>query len=122
MTRKMKIWNRDFDINIVFDVYDGEEVLQEQKSALEAFGNAEDELLSDTSEVEKYCIKNNQKEIGDTVSNIFKYVIPTTLLICRKAGTHKVALLCNYRFDEEHGIALVFENEKLERICSQEGI
>lgn len=122
MTRKMKIWNRDFDINVVFDVYDGEEVLQEQKSALEAFGNAEDELLSDTSEVEKYCIKNNQKEIGDTVSNIFKYVIPTTLFICRKVGAHKVALLCNYRFDEEHGIALVFENEKLERICSQEGI
>ena len=122
MTKEMKIWGREFVIKIIYDVYSDEEVLSEQKEALEAFLKDSERLLSDSTEVKKYCIKNNRKEIGDSISNVFKYVIPTSLLIIRDEEKHKVALLCNYRFDEEHGLALIFENERLVRIESQEEI
>lgn len=122
MTNKMIIWGREFDVNIIYDVFSGEEILSEQKVALEEFLSKSTELLSDSTEIEKYCIKHNKKEIGESISNIFKYVIPTSLLIERDIKKRKVALLCNYRFDEEHGLALVFEDEKLSYIGTQDDI
>ena len=122
MTKKITIWGREFDIKIIYDVFSGEEILSEQKEAFEAFMSKSADILSDSTEVEKYCIKLNRKEIGEDISNIFKYVIPTSLLIKRDIKKRKVVLLCNYRFDEEHGLALIFENEKLMHIGSQDDV
>lgn len=122
MTKKITVWGRDFDIKVIYDVFSGEEILNEQKESFEAFLSKSSDLLSDSTEVEKYCIKHNKKEIGESISNIFKYVIPTAVLIKRDMKKRKVALLCNYRFDEEHGLALVFENEKLVRIGTQDDV
>lgn len=122
MNRKMTIWGREFDIKIIFDVFSDEKILPEQVEALESFCNVMYDLLADSTEIEKYCIKNNRIEIGDTVSNIFKYVIPTSLLVKRETRMHKVALLCDYKFDEEHGIALIYENEELVHISSQDNV
>ena len=122
MTEKITIWGREFDIKIIYDVFSGEEILNEQKESFDAFMAKSADLLSDSTEVEKYCVKNNKKEIGESISNIFKYVIPTSLVIRRDNKKHNVALLCNYRFDEEHGLALIFENEKLVRIGTQDDI
>ena len=120
MNKKMMIWGREFSINIIFDVFTGEEVLKEQMEALEAFCVVSEKVLSDTTDIKEYCIKHNRKEIGDTISNIFKYVIPTSLYIKRNEKNHEVALLCNYKFDEEHGLAMSFENEKLKSIGTQD--
>lgn len=122
MTEKMTIWGRVFNINVIYDVFSDEEILSEQKEAFEAFMLKKSELLSDSTEVENYCIKHNRKEIGDSISNIFKYVIPSSLLVKRDVKKRRVALLCNYRFDEEHGLALVFENEKLLLIGTQDDV
>ncbi len=122
MNKKMTIWGREFDIKVIFDVFTGEEVLAEQNEALEAFCEVADTLMTDSTDIEKYCLNNNRNEIGDSVDNIFKYVIPTSLLVKRDTKKRKVALLCNYRFDEEHGVALIFENEKLVRISSQDDV
>lgn len=118
----MIIWGREFNIKVVFDVFIGEEVLPEQNDALEAFFKVANTLMSDTTDIEKYCLENNGKEIGDSISNIFKFVIPTSLLIKRDMNKHKVALFCNYKFDEEHGLAMIYENEKLVRIASQDDV
>ena len=122
MNKKMTIWGREFNIKVIFDVFTGEEILDEQKETLEAFCNVAKKLLADSKDIEEYCLKHNKKEIGQSISNIFKYVIPTSLLIKRDSPKHVVALLCNYRFDEEHGLAIVFENEKLLRIGSQDDV
>lgn len=122
MNKKIAVWGREFELKVVFDVYTGEDVLNEQKEAMDAFLSVSDTLLSDDKEIKQYCVDNNKNEVGDSIENIFRYVIPTTLLIKRNTEKHVVALLCNYRFDEEHGLALVYENEKLVLIGSQDEV
>lgn len=115
-----KIWNREFSLEVVFDIYKGEAVTEKQNEALEVFQKKAESLLSDTSDICKYCLKKNKDDIpGATIENVFKYVIPQKLYVCR-SEKRKVALLCAYKFDAEHGIAVVFENEKLLTIDQQD--
>lgn len=115
-----KIWNRDFNLDVVYDVYKGESVTEIQKKAFDEFQKNIDSLLTDTSKISAYCLKQNKDEIpGGVIENIFKYVIPQKIYICRE-NRRKVALLCAYKFDLEHGIAIVFENEKQVAIGQQD--
>lgn len=115
-----KIWNRDFNLDIVFDVYKGESVTELQNEALKKFQDNASVLLESTEEISKYCLKSNKEEIGsNVVDNIFKYVIPQKIFVCRDK-TRKIALMCAYKFDVEHGIAIVFENEKFKTIGPQD--
>lgn len=115
-----KIWNRDFSLEVIFDVYKGESVTDTQKEAFETFKKNAESLLCSPNEICKYCIKKNKDEIPESeIANIFKYVIPQKLYVCR-SDKRKVALLCAYKFDAEHGIAIVFENEKLITIDHQD--
>ena len=120
MYKKLLIWNREFDLRVVFDSYD-EEVLPIQEQALEAFLKAENTIQESKKQLEKYILNDEYAEIeGNPIDNIFKYVIPTDLYIPRTPETRTVALLCDYRFDEEHGIAIVFENEQFKKIGEQD--
>ena len=120
MYKKLLIWNREFDLRVVFDSYD-EEVLPIQEQALEAFLKAENTIQESKKQLEKYILNDEYAEIeGNSIDNIFKYVIPTDLYIPRTLETRTVALLCDYRFDEEHGIAIVFENEQFKEISEQD--
>lgn len=122
MIKKINVWGRNFDLDVIFEVYKGEEVFDIQQEALDAFISAADNLLGSCEELKKYCIEKDADLIGDSISNIFKYVIPKSLYIKRNTKKRTVALLCNYRFDEEHGLALIFENEKLTHIGTQDDI
>ena len=120
MYKKLLIWNREFDLRVVFDSYD-EEVLPIQKQALEAFLKAENTIQESKKQLEKYILNDEYAEIeGNSIDNIFKYVIPTDIYIPRTPEKRTVALLCDYRFDEEHGIAIVFENEQFKEISEQD--
>lgn len=118
---KITIWNRDFDIEVKFDCYAGEEVLQSQKDAVAAFLKSVDAIESSLEQVKQYCIKNNKSDIGsDSIENIFKYVAPKYLYVSRDKDKHVVAIMCNYKFDIENGIAVVFENENFSKIGMQD--
>ena len=121
MYKKIKIWNREFDLRVVFDCFDDEEVLPIQEQALEAFLKAENEIQASKEQLESYILNDEFAEIdGDSIDNVFKYVIPTDIYIPRTPETRTIALLCDYRFDEEHGIAIVFENEQFKEIGEQD--
>lgn len=122
MNKIVNVWGREFSLKIVFDVYSGEEILENQKEALDKFVRAADCNLETCEEIKKYCLKNDGERIGDSIQNIFKYVIPESLFIRRDKEKRNVVLLCKYKFDEEHGIALFYENEKLKNIGSQDDI
>ena len=122
MTKKINIWGRDFRLNVIYDQYEGEEILDTQREALSSFINASDSLLKAYGELERYCIEKDQEQIGDSIGNIFKYVVPEMIFVRRSENKRVVLLLCNYRFDEEHGIAITFENEKLKQIGTQDDI
>lgn len=120
MYKKLLIWNREFDLRVVFDSYD-EEVLPIQEQALEAFLKAENTIQESKKQLEKYILNDEYAEIeGNSIDNIFKYVIPTDIYIPRTPETRTVALLCDYRFDEEHGLAIIFENEQFKEIGEQD--
>lgn len=116
MSKIVNVWGRDFELEIRYEAAEGEDVLPAQTEALNLFLNATDELLSDPDAVIEYCISNNPNEITEPVNNIFKYVIPFAILIKRDDN---VVLLCDYKFDYENGIAIVFDKKVLKEICSQ---
>ncbi|GHV00892.1 hypothetical protein FACS189483_11110 [Spirochaetia bacterium] len=122
--QKINVWGREFELDIVYDCYTGEEVLATQTDALANFLTKPELVNQSKSAVEKYCIERNADEVGSSViDNIFKYVMPESLYVQRtKDGRHVVGLMCNYKYDIEHGIAVVFENEQLKYVDSQDSI
>lgn len=129
MTKSVTIWGRPFDLDIVFDCFDDEEILDNQREALSEFLDAlkADDLQKPNCveqakpAVEKYCVDNSEGELeGAGVDNIFRYVIPTGIYVVRSEKDHEVALMCNFRFDLEHGMAIVFKNLKLSEIGPQD--
>ena len=116
MSKIVNVWGRDFELEIRYEASEGEDVLPAQTEALNHFFNSADEVLSDPDAVIKYCLSNNPKEITEPVNNIFKYVIPFAILIKRD---NNVVLLCDYKFDYENGIAIVFYKNIFKEICSQ---
>ena len=116
----LTIWGREFDLDVIYDVYAGESVLPEQSLSLQKFLAKSDVLIENMAAVANYCINDGNAEAGGQIENIFKYVMPRSLFVPRETIVRKVALLCDYKFDFEHGLALIFENEKLSEIGTQD--
>ena len=118
---KMVIWGREFEIEIKYDCYTSEEVEDSQKEALSSFLKSQNAVAESLERVKNYCLKNNKADIkSDVIENIFKYVAPKYLYVTRSSQKHIVAIMCNYKFDLENGIAVVFENEKFSKIGTQD--
>lgn len=127
---KLNVWGREFDLAIEFDLYEGEVISNVQKEALSEFvaknvneGEVVRNSLLDESldKLKAFCLDRNKEEIqGNTIENIFKYVIPQSLYVLRSEENRVVALMCAYKFDLEHGLAIVFENGCLKGIGSQD--
>lgn len=112
----VNVWGRVLDMEVIYDCYTGEEVLDSQREALETFMKDAERLMdSALPKVKEYCLQMNRAEIGeDTIANIFKFVKPKSLFVKRTDSTiRKVAIICAYRFNPEDGLAIVFQNEDL---------
>ena len=71
----------------------------------------------------KFLNKDFSKMKEHTIDNIFKYVIHKSIFIpIDNNRNHKrvFALMCNYIFDMEHGLALIFENEQFKEMGPQD--
>ena len=115
----LNIWGRAFELNIVFQNFPGEEVTTNQERVVETLGSIEYGQSLDP--VKEYIVKYNAEDLAEPeISNIFKYVIPKSVLIPRENDKRIAALMCNYKFDMEHGMAVVFENEKFKAVGPQD--
>lgn len=118
---KMTIWGRAFELEIKYDCYTGEEIEDIQKEAVSSFLKSQKAVDGSLENVRDYCLKHHRAEIGsDVIENIFRYVAPKYLYVVRNPEKRIVAIMCNYKFDPEHGIAVVFENEKFSKIGQQD--
>lgn len=118
---KMTIWGRELELEIKYDCYSGEKVLESQTEALNTFLHSDSEIEFSLAKAKKYCAETDRDAIGtDTIENIFKYVAPKYIYVPREDKKHIVAIMCNYKFDMENGIAIIFENGKFSKIGKQD--
>lgn len=117
----VNLWGKSITLGIDYNVYDDSEIHPKQKHELKKFlknFNIVNDCLDD---VKQYCIQRDGIDIPDkNIPDIFKYVQPKSIFI--KMAHNEVvgiALMCEYIFDVEHGIAIVFRNGKLIDIGSQ---
>ena len=105
----MNIWGRDFDLKVEFDCYRGEKVTKSQEEALKKIVKNIDLINKSKKMLEKYCEKSvyadneNQKK-----DNVFSYIKPDYIFVKRE-DKPRVAIMCKYKYDMEHGLAIVFE-------------
>lgn len=109
LTKQVLLWGRLFSIPIEFDCYEGDRVTKEQINTLERLITNQNWLEKSKDYIEKYC-KNDVMEDNDNhkKDNIFSYIKPEYLLVKRDKENQKIALMCKYRYDLEHGLAVVF--------------
>ena len=109
MIKKVKlcIWDRDFKLPIEYDCYSGEKVTKEQVEAVEKFSKNKEIIKMTKEVVEKYCLKSvNADNENQKKDNIFSYVKPDYLFVKRETNP-RVAIMCKYRYDQEHGLAVI---------------
>lgn len=120
MRIKIVLWGREFNLDVSYDCYPGEEVLQEQKEALDDFVSKEEPTKGSLPKLKQYILDNSEEIENEVeIKNIFKYIMPKALYIPRQ-GEKTVAVLCDYRFDMEHGLAVVFEKGEVKEIGSED--
>lgn len=116
----VKICGRSFELDIIYDCFDNEEVLPEQKESAATFLKNSRIFDGIEKHVEAYIISSTGNN-DFVIDNIFKYIMPTSIYIPRTRSM-EAALFCDYKFDAENGIAILFENEKFKEIVPQDKI
>lgn len=118
---KMSIWERKFELPLMYECYAGEEVLESQKEAFAMLKDNAKEVAGSLDQVKKYVKKTGAAQLaGDEIENIFKYVMPKSIFVPHSKKRRTVAIMCNYKFDMEHGIAVVFENGQFKKVGPQD--
>ena len=119
--RKMNIWGREFDLPVIYECYDGEEVLESQKEAEALLEENSKEVAGSLNQVKKYIQETEAAQLTeDKIDNIFRYVMPKSIFVPHSKSHQIAAILCNYKFDAEHGVAVVFENGHFKKIGPQD--
>ena len=115
---EVQIWNRTFELIVSYQNFPGEDVTDNQQKTLETVPTVEYNPAK--AEIEKYVRKYFSTELGnDSMDNIFRFVMPKSVLIPR---TEKCvfAIMCKFKLDMEHGIAIVYENGILKEVGPQD--
>ena len=113
------LWGRELKMDVIFQNFPGEDIIENQRNTLELIPKVDFSVALD--ELKKYIITHNSDEMaGLAIDNVFRFVMPRRLLITRDHEKRVFAVMCNYRFDMEHGLAIVFENEQYKEIGPQD--
>ena len=116
---KVQIWDRDFELSVSYQNFPGEETTENQWRTLSAVPSVD--YSTAKAGVEEYIRKFFSAELGDdNLDNIFRFVMPKSVLIPRVEGVRVFAIMCNFKLDIEHGIAIIFENEKFKAAGPQD--
>ena len=105
------IWGREFNLPVEYDCYDGEVIIKGQIDALETFIARKDWLEKAKCYIEAHCkaavMDDDENHNKD---NIFSYIKPECIFIKHEVNYPRLALMCKYRYDPEHGLAVVFSH------------
>lgn len=116
------VWGREFRLEVIYDCFSDESILPEQEEALSEF-LSHPNLLDDAKPALENYIHKTKPETSDVeeINNFFKFVRPRSIYVKRPRNCeHIIALLCDYKYDLDNGIAIVFKNEQLKEIGEQD--
>jgi hypothetical protein len=117
----LTVWGRNFSLPIDFDCFDDEKPYKEQIAALERIMANLEWISESKATVEAYCkdkvLEDNENKKKE---NIFSYVKPDYLFVKREKKNTRVSLMCKYRYDQEHGLAVVFACDGKASVGSQD--
>lgn len=122
-SKTYKIWGRDCNVNVVFDCYAGEEIDDIQEKAMDDFESHISEYTdAGLVMIKKYILENYKRELAaDSISNIFKYVVPKTVYVSKDPSEKKViGLLCHFKFDDENGLAIKYIDGKASEVGGEQ--
>lgn len=106
---ELEIRGRKFILPVGYDCCEGEEVTNAQIQAFQKFKSHTDRIEQSRTIVEEYC---REQVMGDKENtkkdNIFSYIKPECFFIKRDKEAPDIALMFKYRYDLEHGLAIVF--------------
>ncbi len=106
------IWDRAFSLPVVYDCYKDEIVKNEQIEAVWRFVKNPEWIDKSKEYVEFYCKEDVYQDVdNEKKDNIFSYIKPECLFVKRDNDKPRVALMCKYRYDPEHGLAIIFTYE-----------
>ena len=108
---ELVIWDRNFSLPIEYNCYEGEVITTEQNDALMNFISHKDWIENAKRVVEVYCKEDVITDEGNLKKdNIFSYVKPECIFVKHEENP-RIALMCKYRYDLEHGLAVVFSSD-----------
>lgn len=110
---KLNIWGRDFELLVVYECSDWQAIDPAQADEAKRIASGTTRF-SDSSSVLDYV----KKDSGRTEGNIFSFVVPYRVMLRRpdKDGKCSVAILCDYRYDPEHGLVVVYKDGVIRKI------
>lgn len=139
---KLDIWGKSFDLEVEFMFgYIHDHVIPSQIEALSLFLYHSRELLEAAKEpVRQFCLEANQEwfynygdsETGNTqymtqedregkLTDLFRVLTPKEVYVDesrdREEQDRNVVLFFDYCFNEEDELAVVFRNERFDRVC-----
>ena len=117
----MSTWGKEITLEVRFDLLDDERISSMQAYALGTIFVSWAVMNGALDALKSYCLENDgdmlASECGTArIDDIFDVVEPYSLFVVRNDSKRSVALMCHYRLDPEHGLALLFENERLTKI------
>lgn len=118
---KVTIWEREFLVPVEYDCYTGEKVTKFQTKAMKTFLKNLDWIEASKHYVIDYCHDDVEAD-GENFKkdNIFSYIKPESFFVKRETPCPRVALMCKYRYDLEHGLAIVFSSDGTISVGSQD--
>lgn len=118
----LTIWGRELDLEVEHDCFEGEEITSIQKETYEEFMSNFEEIFADAhSMIKDFCMENYSAYVTDNFVNIFRYIKPKQLYIKRSVTNKRIAgILCSFKFDMEHGLAIYIENGKVSTVGTQD--
>ena len=97
---QMNIWGRNFELDIYFKQYKGQEITKQQKETLEYFLKAESLIEPSLQELVHFIESNYNDRLEEgNVQNIFRYLIPKMNYVPNKREKKQIALISNYRVE-----------------------
>ena len=123
MNKDLNICGREFELPITVECYEGEEITEKQINALNQINSLESKLNAVLCDVKNYVFLNSNGYLqNSSISNIFKYVIPQSIFIQHNSNHSVFAVMCDFKFDIEHGLSIIFEDGEFKRVGSQDEV